>query len=322
MFNKISSLLVDVVSIGSLVGIWPRYVEPQLLKKTFLKWSLSSKYKHLNGLKIVHFTDLHFHALSNFSFLKKIKKAILEEKSDVIVFTGDFLCYARLEKEDVLKEFLSSLKAPLGSFCVFGNHDYASYVSRNNEGNYVIKAPINPIMGVYRSMQILCSKKKENKGHVSEEVKKIPTHKNLVDLLKHCHFQMLENETHLLPIGLNIVGLGEYTLGRTKPDEAFSTFNHEHPGLVLVHNPDAFPQLANYPGDLVLSGHTHGEQIHISLPILRKISQRLVRLENPEYTRGLYHAHGKKLYVNRGVGCHKPFRLGSIPEILVITIDA
>lgn len=320
--NNLGSFLVDAISIGSIVGIWPRYIEPRLLKKSYLKWSLAPEHRALRGFKIVHFTDLHFHAASDLKFLSKVKKTLLDEKADIIVFTGDFLCYALLEKQEILKEFLSSLKAPKGCYCVFGNHDYASYVSRDMFGNYVVKKQINPLQGIYRGLKILCTKKNPKKGIVSVEAKKTLNHASLCRLLQDCQFQILENQTITLPNGLNIVGLGEYSLGKCQPEIAFKNYKKECPGLILVHNPDAAIDLLNYPGDLILAGHTHGEQIHIALPLLRELSKKLLRVENPQYSRGLYQLEGKKLYINRGIGCHKPFRLGSIPEILVVTIDA
>ena len=130
---------------------------------------------------------------------------------------------------------------------------------------------------------------------------------------------LLENATVTLPVGLNLTGLGDLALGRCHPETAFVGYQTQFPGIVLSHNPDTFPFLLSYPGEWILSGHTHGEQIHIPWPNwARKITQKLARLENSAYTRGLFGVGNKKLYVNRGLGCHKPFRLFSPPEICVI----
>lgn len=316
MFRSFDSYFIDFLSICSIVGIWPRYIEPRLLKKTFLNFSLPNA--DLKGLKILHFTDLHFHASFSPTFLKKIQRQIQKEKPDLIFFTGDFLCYSQLEKKEELKNFLKSLQAPLGCFCVLGNHDYASYVTRNEKGDYVTKKPISPLSGLFSGLKTIVSRKKKSNATISQEAKEARFHEELCSLLKETPFQLLENSSQFLPCGLNIVGLGEYALNRALPEQAFTNYNPDYPGIVLIHNPDAFSLIKHYPGDLVLAGHTHGEQIHI--PFLKKISKKLTRLENPEYTRGLYHLFTKQLYVNRGVGGHKPFRFCSPPELLVINI--
>jgi uncharacterized protein len=312
------SLLLDFLTTCSLVGIWPRFIEPRLLKTTTLRWELDRGAQHLAGLKIVHLTDLHFHEKISQKFLDKIVCRVSRLKPDLIVFTGDFLCYSRLEHPERLSAFLSRLKAPLGSFCTFGNHDYAQYVTLNRQGVYDLLAPPNPLTGVFRGVRTLLSSQK-TQNQISEKVLSVPLHDTLCAVLRTTPFKLLENATVTLPIGLNLSGLGDLALGRCRPKTAFAGYNPQFPGIILSHNPDSFPALLDFPGDWILSGHTHGEQIHIPWPKLgRRISQKLARLENRAYTRGLFQVGDKKLYVNRGLGCHKPFRLLSPPEICVI----
>lgn len=317
MPRSFGSFVIDAVAVASLAGIWPRFIEPKLLKTTHLSLSLPSLRGLKQKIKIVHFTDLHFHKGSSSSFFKKVQKTILDQQADLLCFTGDFLCYSQLEAADQLLEFLEPLKAPLGSFCVFGNHDYERYVSRDSQGNYTVRSPIPPLQGALRGVRTLFSKKNNIKGKVSEEAARTKIHPDLKKLLAKTPFTVLENSAQQLPIGLNIVGLGEYGLGKCLPDCAFKNLNPQFPTLLLLHNPDALPLLQDYPTDLILAGHTHGEQIYLPFP-LRKLSQKLTRLENPQFSRGLYRLGSKTLYVNRGISGHKPFRFCSIPEILTI----
>lgn len=313
--KKAGSLVVDSISILSLIGIWPRYIEPKLLSTTYLNISdLTPK-----ALTIVHLTDLHFHKGVSNKFLNKVTKKVNAEKPDLILFTGDFICCANLEEETRLAAFLNSLKAKMGHFCTFGNHDYDKYVTRARSGDYILSKPINPLVGFLRGLLTLFEKQKI--GKVSPDVFHVKEHEKLISLLKKTPFTILENTSVTLPIGLNLVGLGDYALGRFRPDIAFKDYDHSYPGIVLSHNPDTFPSLVNYPGELVLCGHTHGEQVHFPLKSLRPLSQKLTRIENPDLTRGFYEREGKKLYVNRGIGCHKPLRLFSKPEILVIKVQ-
>lgn len=312
------SFFVDFCSILSLVGIWPRFVEPRLLRVTELIWDLPDQCRHLDGLKIVHLSDLHFHRKTSSRFLDKVARRVGHLKPDLIFFTGDFLCYSRLEKSEKLVTFLQKLDARHGSFCCFGNHDYSRYVSRNKEGLFDILPPPSPFNGILRGIKALFSKPRIKRG-VTDSVLSIPLHAGLTDLLTKTPFKWLENATLTLPIGLNITGLGDLALGRCQQEKAFTGYNKSLPGIILSHNPDTFPALSACPGEWILSGHTHGEQIHFPWPRwARRFSQKLTRMEYPEYTRGLYKVENKQAYVNRGLGCHKPFRFCSPPEICVI----
>ncbi len=312
------SLFVDFLATCSLVGIWPRFIEPKRLKVTKLIWDLQENESHLDQLKIVHISDLHFHKQTSKKFLNKIAVRVEALKPDIVLFTGDFLCYSRLEEPEILLSFLNRLKAPLGSFCSFGNHDYANYATLSRAGIYDLLPPPNPLRGVLRGLRTLCGNPKTG-SQSSEKVLAVPLHEQLCTLLKSSPFQLLDNATVTLELGLNISGLGDLALGRCRPEKAFVGYDTRFPGLILSHNPDTFPHLKSCPGNWIFSGHTHGEQIHLPWPKWgRKITQKLARLENSEYTRGLFEVGNKKLYVNRGLGCHKPFRLFSCPEICLI----
>jgi len=312
------SLFVDFLSIASVFGIWPRFIEPKMVTTSETTWNLEPEQAHLDNLTVVHLSDLHFHKNVSQKFLDKIVRRVCRKRPDLILFTGDFLCYAQLEDAERLKHFLQRLEAPLGCYCIFGNHDYSKYVSRNREGIYDLIPPPDPIRGVLRGLRTIFSTPRTGYG-VSDAVLSIELHEELCALLSETPFELLENATVTLPIGLNISGLGDMALGRCRPKTAFAGYNHDFPGIILSHNPDSFPRLLEYPGDWILSGHTHGEQIHFPWPKwLNRISQKLARLENREYTRGLFSVGDKKMYVNRGLGCHKPFRFCSPPEISVI----
>jgi len=115
---------------------------------------------------------------------------------------------------------------------------------------------------------------------------------------------------------LNVCGLGEYSLNKCCPEIAFKTYDVNSPGIVLAHNPDSMPMLMDFPGDIILCGHTHGGQIN--LPWFWK---KFTLLENMQFKKGLFQIHNKWLYVNRGVGSVMPFRWFALPEIALITLE-
>jgi len=88
------------------------------------------------------------------------------------------------------------------------------------------------------------------------------------------------------------------------------------PILVLMHNPDLFPQMPARVS-LSLAGHTHGGQVNLPLigrvVVPSKFGQR--------FAYGLIEENGKKLFVTEGIGTSiVPVRFRAAPEIVLLTI--
>lgn len=301
----------------SILGIWPRFIEPRLLCISHLTIRIPHLPAEMQGLKILHLTDLHWHRHFSHTFFSRLIKKIHQLKPDIIVFTGDFLCRSQLEEPHILLSFLSKLKAPFGCFAVLGNHDYSRFVTVNATGDYDVE-PKTTQSTIGKGFRRLWRKVKLSKQRTAA-VSHVQEHASLIKLLQQTPFRLLNNETCQVPIGkslLNICGLGEYTLGRLHVEHAFRHYDSHYPGVVLVHNPDAVPHLEGYPGQLILAGHTHGGQIN-----LPGIWQRFTCLENPRFKRGLLKEKGKWIYVNRGIGSVMKFRWFSPPEIALITLN-
>jgi len=82
--------------------------------------------ENYNGLKIVHFSDLHYGSTIMKSELKKVVDKINSLEPDIIVFTGDLVERTYTLKSDEVKlltEELKRLEANLGKYSVIGNHD-------------------------------------------------------------------------------------------------------------------------------------------------------------------------------------------------------
>lgn len=305
----------DLFCMASILGIWPRYIEPKLLSTTRLDLNIPNLPKRLEGLRILQFSDLHLHSNVSDNSLKKLTRKINQTSPDIIVFTGDFICYSTLSEKERLKNFLKGISAPLGCYCIYGNHDYSESISINDEGNYDIFDSSTP--NISRAFQRLFSSPPKRRK-VTDRAKTVGLHEELCSLIEDTPFQLLDNATKVITIGnskLNICGLGEYMLGRCLPEKAFKDYDELYPGIILAHNPDSVPLLVDYPGDIILCGHTHGAQVNI--PWLWK---RFVLIENMKFKRGLINEKGKKIYVNRGVGSTLAFRCFSIPEILLLTL--
>lgn len=310
------SALWDLFCIATLVGIWPRFIEPSLIKTTSLDLKIPLLPVGLEGFKILQISDLHISKNTSDRFLNRLANQCRKKKPDMIVVTGDFISYSSLEVPSKLKDFLSSLKAPYGQYAVLGNHDYSSFVSINNDGDYDTQS--TEASSLYRAFKRLATKTKEVTGKVTERARAVHIHQDLVDLIQSSGLTLLHNQNIVLPVKntfLNICGLGELMTGKMDPQTAYAQYDRQFPGIVLVHNPDAITHLDKYPGDLFLSGHTHGGQVN--LPWFWK---KFTLLENPEFKGGYVSYNGRQLYVNRGIGSVLPFRWFASPEITLFTL--
>lgn len=301
--------LWDGFCLLSLVGIYPRFIEPKRLTISRLQFS----HPILKKIKLVQFSDLHFSKKTSSRFLKKLAHTINQEQGDVIVFTGDCLCNGVLEDEERLLTFFNSIQAP-HCLAIVGNHDYSVPIGINSQGDYdtVVKMP-ELMQGFLRLFTPISPTKT-----VTPSAKKATLHPSLPALFAKTPFTLLYNQSTTLSLQdcrLNIVGLGEHMTGQAAP-HAFDKINPSYPTLVLLHNPDGAPSISSCPGDLILAGHTHGGQIN--LPWFWK---RFTLLENPHFKSGLKEVSNKRLYINRGVGSSFPFRLFSPPEVTVIQYD-
>ena len=176
-----------------------------------------------NGLKIIHFSDLHLGSSFNIEDLKKIRKLSNERKPDIIVYTGDLLVkknYNKEETELITKE-LKKMTASIGKYSILGDEDnekvstifnQSDFTILRNDYDLIYKEKDNPILLVGISSLL----------------------KNKQDIKK--AYQYFEQETH----NSNI-----YTI---------SIF-HE-PDLVTDIT-------SSYNSDLFLAGHSHNGQIRI-----------------------------------------------------------
>jgi uncharacterized protein len=99
----------------------------------------------------------------------------------------------------------------------------------------------------------------------------------------------------------------DQTLRKVPKDEAV---------VLMVHEPDYADDVARYPVDLQLSGHSHGGQVRVPLvgPLYLPEMAR-------KYVRGLYKVGELLLYTNAGLGTVEiPVRFDCAPEITLLTM--
>lgn len=298
----------------SIIGIWPRYIEPNLLFLNHKKIPIKQLPSDLVGFKILQFSDLHLNEGISDHFIKKLCRKINLANPDLIVFTGDFLCYSKLIQKERLKELLKAIpQAKYGNYAILGNHDYEKYVFINQDGDYdcedkVVKSSL--LRGFKRLFSTITITKK-----FADSLCELKPNNELIELLKESSFQLLHNETEGVLVNsskLNICGLGEYMAGQLNPIQAFKNYDRDFPGIILAHNPDSLRYLKGYPGEVAFCGHTHGGQINIPF-----LAHKFLLLENRKFKRGLIKDGNRLVYINRGIAGVLNFRCFSPPEILL-----
>ncbi|MDD2409114.1 MAG: metallophosphoesterase [Bacilli bacterium] len=81
-----------------------------------------------HGLKIVHFSDMHYGTTIKLNDLKKIVSEINLLNPDIIVFTGDLIDKHYIMKNNEINDFLkefNKVKANIAYYLIKGNHDYS-----------------------------------------------------------------------------------------------------------------------------------------------------------------------------------------------------
>lgn len=314
--RSFSDWLWDAWCTVSVIGIWPRFLEPRALLPTAIDLFIQDLPHALDGFRVVHWSDLHFQRSLSDAFLDKLHTSIQQLDPHLILFGGDFLSYSHMDESLRLQTFLNRFSAPCGCFAVLGNHDYQEGVMVDEAGDYVKAHSAGSqtkkaFSRLYRGAPRIT-------GKVTSHVQEIPPHVGLVEMLKETPFTLLHNQRVVISwqgAHLNLCGLGEHTLGRADVAATFAGYDTDLPGIISVHNPDAIPHLNSCPGELILAGHTHGGQVN--LPWIRK---RCTLMENDRYSKGLMHENGKWIYINRGVGSTWKFRWFALPEVLRITL--
>ena len=123
---KLKPIIVIILLISLSLLIWARYISTNGL--------IIKEYKVVNknllisfaGLKIVHFSDIHYGRTIFNKELEYLVKEINKIKPDLIFFTGDLIDKDIDVNKDEINEItkiLSKLESNIGAYFVTGNHD-------------------------------------------------------------------------------------------------------------------------------------------------------------------------------------------------------
>ncbi len=266
-------------------GAYAGYIEPAL-RLAVTEYRLTPPIWHPGfTLTIAVIADVHAGGPNmSLSRIHDIVDTTNALKPDLIVHLGDHEATHRFVTTPVARTdwaaALARLDAPLGVYSVLGNHDWWFHPE---EVRAAVRAAGIPI---------------------------------------------LENDAILLERDGRkfwLAGIGDQIAFYVRPhvfrgvDDLPGTMakiTTEDPVVLLVHEPDIFPQVPARVS-VTLAGHTHGGQIHIpGLP-----NPFIPSMYGDRYRYGLIVEDGRHMIVSGGLGTSKiPVRFGVPPEIVLVRL--
>ncbi len=282
----IASLIIVILFWSALAYgyFWGRWK----VESVALEYTHKDIPKAFDGFKIAHISDLH---LSTFDDSPERLNIFIEEinkhSPDIVCFTGDMVTIGKSEAEPYT-DILKKISAIHGVLSVLGNHDFMIYgFDRNLDKNKAVEDLVhfqNNILG----WTLL---RNENKVIKAEDGSKIT-------------FIGVDNA--------NFSQQGFPTIHQGDLKKAMDGTNGFR--ILLSHDPSHWRAEVVPDTDipLTLSGHTHNAQIKIFGWTPATFSFKEIA--------GRYDRDGQTLYINVGLGCTAPFRIGVNPEVTVITL--
>ena len=257
-----------------------------------LKYQLSFKDlpDAFDGYTITQISDIHSGSFTNKEKIKYGVDLINQQKSDIMLFTGDIV-NNKADEMDNWMDVFDKLEAKDGKYSILGNHDYGDYMDWDNPQDKI-----------------------DNFQKVKDIHQKIG-----FDLLLDEHRYLEKDGQKIALLGVENWGKGFNQAG----DLARASVNikQEDFKILMSHDPSHWEIKVkedpfNY--QLTLSGHTHGLQMGIEIPGWLKWSPSKYVYKQ---WAGLYEEAGRFINVNRGFGYHAfPGRVGIWPEITVIEL--
>ena len=272
-----------ILAYGYYIGRWN-------VKSTEIEYSHHDIPKAFDGFRIVHISDLQ---LSTFDDSKERFREFIDEINkhtpDLVCFTGDLVTLGKDEAEPYT-DYLKSIKSKYGVLSVLGNHDFMIYgFDKNLNRGAAVKE-----LARYQE-EALGWKLLRNESTVIEA----------------------EDGSTMTFLGVdnsNFSNQGFRTIHRGDLDKAMD--GTEGFRVLLSHDPSHWSAevIPNTDIPLTLSGHTHSAQIKIFGWTPAKWSFNEIA--------GRYDKDGQTLYINVGLGCTAPIRLGVNPEVTLITLKS
>lgn len=278
----VASLPIFPLSWGMISGAYDYRVRRQ-------KLVLPNLPKAFHGMRIAQISDVHSGSFYNKKAVLGGVEMLLQEKPDMIFFTGDLVNNQSSELRDY-QDVFAKLKADLGTFSILGNHDYGEY----------------------------------HFGREDSPAKR-KNFQDLIEAQKVMGWDLLRDENRTIRVGneeISIVGVENWGVGRFPKkgnlEKALIGTEDKSVKLLLSHDPSHWrAQVLDSDVDVMFAGHTHGMQFGVRGENFQWSPAKYIYKE----WAGLYKEGEKQLYVNTGFGfLGYPGRVGILPEITIFEL--
>lgn len=301
-FLSKTALILGLIPFGSILYGAIRTKYDYKINK--IKVPIENLPDEFEGFTITQISDLHTGSFDSKSAVERGISLVNEQKSDMIVFTGDLVNF-KIEEIEGFEDVYRQLKAKEGVYSVLGNHDYFG------GGFEKAEKVINGELIQYR-------KYLKDDAHFQ---KVIAAHKSFGwNILLNENVILQKNDKKMALIGVENSGKLPHFPDEGDLKKAVQGTEDSHFKILLSHDPShwdrevrkEFKDIA-----LTLSGHTHGAQFGIEIP---GIKWSPVKYMYKQWA-GLYSENKQHIYVNRGFGfLGFSGRVGIRPEITVLEL--
>lgn len=224
--KKIIRFLLILLLIILLLVIYARYEGTNGLITKEYKIETADISNSFDGIKIVHFSDLHYKRIINKDRTKEIVDEINLINPDIVIFTGDLIDKDfDVSDEDIedLTLLLNNINSKYGKYAIIGNHDYVRDDDILND--------------IYNNSSFVLLK-------------------NSYDIIYG------DNNDKLFIGGVDTYSYDKADIDKTM--EYFEDNEDIDYKIILVHEPDYIDTITSkYNVNLVLAGHSHNGQINI-----------------------------------------------------------
>ncbi|MCD7035462.1 metallophosphoesterase [Metabacillus sp. GX 13764] len=108
------------------------FIEPNTLRDATVRLDIPDLPPALKGTKIFQLSDVHLGDHFSLARLSSIVEKANKLKPDIFVFTGDLMDKPnRYGDIHLIQKVLKKIKAPMGKFAVYGNHDHGGFGTDN-----------------------------------------------------------------------------------------------------------------------------------------------------------------------------------------------
>lgn len=224
--KKIIKILIMVLLVLIGIILYARYVGTMgfdTKEYTILNTDVPTGF---DGLKIVHFSDIHYNRAITSDKIEKIVSEINLINADLVVFTGDLIdkdASLTVNDYEFLIKCFNKIKAKYGKYAILGNHDY-------NEREKVIN--------VFNNSNF--------------------------KYLENSYDIIYNNNEKIFIGGVGNITYNLDNLDKTM--EYFNSNNDIDYKIMLLHEPDFSDNIVdNYNVSLILAGHSHNGQIRLPI---------------------------------------------------------